>query len=245
MADDRITPKIVLDATPYGLTGICWVVIGILVGLLLITKYFKYKDKMLLYVGINIALLTSPWWPSSISYILALFGLYLEDVIYGFLLYGIITFDFLLWLYVFTGALYKEKQKMIMILGTIYTIIAEIIIISFCIIDVKGLIMERENLIDISFRLALIIIAGINTSLFMITFIIFARDGLKSPNPETRLKGKLALVFIVFFGFGTLLDGFLEGIQYALIARIALILGVIFLYMVFELPEWLKRRIKD
>ena len=96
-------------------------VISICSGCLIISKYFKYKNKTLLYVGISGILMFGSWWPSAISFLLALItgdGLSLEM----YLLIGNtpVPIAIIFWLFAFTRLLYKDKKKLI--LGTFIVI---------------------------------------------------------------------------------------------------------------------------
>lgn len=202
-------------------------------------------------------LLPSPWWPAAFGYVLALFGIYLEDILYGILLLGPLTIDILIWVYVVSNALYKEKQKIIMALIVIYSIVCEILIISLSIINVNEFILVRIGLIDIRFQLPLLIMNLSHSIIFIITFILYALPAMRTKNAETKLKGKFAFSFLVLFMIGNVLDAIIPWDKIpvnaemiliienliALIARITLIVGVICLYNVFILPEWMKKRL--
>ncbi len=257
MGDSSIIREELIASSLNGITAIFWVIIGSVVGFLLISKYFKYKDKILLLVGINIMILPSPWWPATSGYVLALFGIYLDDILYGILLLGPLTIDILIWVYVVSEALYKEKQKIIMALMLIYTVACEIIIISLSIINVNAYIMIRLGLIDIRFQLPLMIINILHSIIFITTLILYALPILRSSIPETRLKGKFAISFLILFMIGNILDAIIPWdvilgnaqliliaeAWVALFARIILIGAILCLYNVFLLPEWLKNKL--
>ena len=105
------------------------------------------------------------------------------------------------------------------------------------------LVIERQGTIDIRYQLPFIIMVAIHLMIFGITFILFAKNGFKSVNPETRLKAKFALGFITLFLTGAILDSFAKGAEIALVARICLISGSLSIYLVFAMPNWLKKRI--
>jgi len=257
MADPRIISTELATSSFNGITALLWVISGILVGLLLIVKYFKYKDRTLLFVGTCIIILPSPWWPAAFGYVLALFGIYLEDVFYGILLLGPLTIDIFIWLYVVSDALYKEKQKIIMLLIGVYTISSEILIMSLSLINVNDYIMVRIGLIDIRFQLPLMIMNLILSVIFIISFVLYALPVLKSDIPETHLKGKFAFSFLILFMIGNVMDAIIPWdlisnnaqisliieSSVALIARITLIVAVFCLYNVFILLEWVKKKL--
>ena len=57
-----------------GPSSIIFVGISVILGLKIISKYFEYKKKELLYVGLTWILMTEMWWSSSSSFIVALFN---------------------------------------------------------------------------------------------------------------------------------------------------------------------------
>ncbi|MBN1800290.1 MAG: hypothetical protein JW891_02230 [Candidatus Lokiarchaeota archaeon] len=48
-----------------GALTLSFTLISLILGILLILKYLRYKEKQLLLVGITWIFLTSPWWPDS------------------------------------------------------------------------------------------------------------------------------------------------------------------------------------
>jgi len=243
MTDSRITPLVITGSIIDGITAIIYISISIIIGLLLITKFLKYKDKKLLFIGLNIILLPSSWWPAAFGYLLALGGIYLENIPYSIILQIPQTLNIFLWIYIFSEMQYPDKQKKIKEIVAIYATLWAIIYLIFVFINVDMFIIIRQGIIDISYRLTALIMVAMHLSIFVITFTIFGRESLKSSDQETRLKGKLLFLFLGGFIFGTLFDSFIPGDFGALPARIVLILASICLYLVFAMPEGLKNRL--
>ncbi len=243
MTDSRITPLIIAGSTIDGITAIIYISISIIIGLLLIIKFLKYKDKKLLFIGLNFILLPSSWWPAAFGYLLALGGIYLENIPYSIILQIPQTVNIFLWIYIFSEMQYPDKQKKIKEICAIYATSWAIIYLSFVFINVDLLVIIRQGIIDISYRLPALIMVAMHLSIFVVTFTIFGREALKSSDQETRLKGKFLFLFLGGFIFGTLFDSFIPGDFGALPARIVLILASICLYLVFAMPEGLKKRL--
>ena len=55
-----------------GLFSLVYVIIAAIVGLVIASRYFKYKQRVLLLMGLNFIFIGCPWWPSSLSFLLAL-----------------------------------------------------------------------------------------------------------------------------------------------------------------------------
>ena len=107
-----------LDATGMigGIFSIIYVIINTYVGLRIAKKYFEVKQRVFLLVGITWVGLASPWWPSSVFFVIALIdGVGLENNPELYFLIGnlLIPFFLLLWIVAITDLLYKDKQKLI------------------------------------------------------------------------------------------------------------------------------------
>ena len=90
-------------------------IIFLFVGLRITLKYFKYKEKNFLLVGISGICLGSGWWGGSASFIVAL-TINENGISYtamALLNLVPISFALILWLASITNFLYKEKQKII------------------------------------------------------------------------------------------------------------------------------------
>jgi len=99
-----------------GLFSLIIVVISVIVGLKIASKYFEHKQKTFILVGITWIGVVSPWYPSSVSFLLVLItGEALIPVIYFILGISFLPFFMFVWLTAFTEFLYKEKQKIILL----------------------------------------------------------------------------------------------------------------------------------
>ena len=242
MTDPRIIPQALLDSALNGITAIIYVSITIIIGLLVISKYFKYKDKKLLIIGLNIIILPAAYLTTSIGYILALGGIYIEDFIYGIMVQVPRALNLFLWVYIFSELHYKEKQKKFILICVIYLLIWEIIYFTLAFLDHGAYLIVRQGLIDAGYRLPLLILVLSQLGIFAITFILFARIALKSVNPEIHLKGKFSIYFLIAYATGTILARIPLDIL-ILPSRIILMFGPIFLYFVFAMPEGVKKRL--
>ena len=82
-----------------GIVGFISTIITLSLGISIIFKSFHYKEVSLLYVGLTLILLWSPWWPSSISFITYLMGLGgLPFVAYIFIGNFFLPFALITWL---------------------------------------------------------------------------------------------------------------------------------------------------
>ncbi|MFX1313296.1 MAG: hypothetical protein ACFFHD_11880 [Promethearchaeota archaeon] len=225
-----------------GIFSIIFIVISLLVGFRILSKYFKFNEKIYLFVGATWIFISEPWWPSGISFLLALTNeVGLPTQIY-FLIGNIFTpFVIVLWLVAFTEFLYTEKRKLILIIFTIYGIIYEILFFVFLFIN-PDIIGELNPPVDVNYKSFIMFFLISFLAIVVFTGVLFARLSLQSDNPEVNLKGKMLLVAYFAFTIGALLD--LSIPQNALLiifARLILIISAFFWYGGFILPKWMRK----
>lgn len=219
------------------------VVISILIGLIIISKYFKLKQRNILLIGIFWTGLTFPWLPTVITFFMVVFlgfGLPVE----GYILIGIVILPLtvLCGLTAFTSLLgtNQRKRKMILIIVLIFNLIFESLIIYFLFIDVP-VIATLEGDFNINWSIFSQIYFIINLLIFLITGILFSRESLKSENREIKFKGKLLLIAFISFTIGTILDFAVAFTITYIIARLILLSSSIEFYIGFLLPERIKK----
>ncbi|MGQ4875677.1 MAG: hypothetical protein ACP6IY_16550 [Promethearchaeia archaeon] len=228
-----------------GIFSIVVVVIYSLVGLKIALRYIEKRQRDFLLVGITWFGLASPWWPSSISFILAMAtggnGLQDNPEIY-FILGNILIPVFLItWIIAFTDLLYKEQQKIIIWLFIIYGVAFEVVFFALLFSDPAS-IGELSGPVDVEYlSFVSIFLLSILVILF-ITGYLFGRESMRSDNPEIKLKGKLIIISITLFDIGAAMDAALElTLPILIVARIILILSALGFYGGFLLPNWIKK----
>ncbi|MHA1149965.1 MAG: hypothetical protein ACTSR8_17140 [Promethearchaeota archaeon] len=220
------------------------VIIYTIVGLKIASKYFELKQRVFLLVGITWVGLASPWWPSSISWLIAIItgtnGLQSSPEIYFMIGNVLIPIFLLTWMIAFTDLLYKDKQAIILIGFVIYGILFEAVFFLFLFND-PALVGVMEGPTDVEYQsvmrfllLSILVILGI-------TGALFGRESLRSENPEIRLKGKLLILSIILFDVGAAMDSALQlTLPTLVIARIILLLSAVGFYGGFLLPKFMK-----
>ena len=165
-----------------GIFSLVIVIIYSIVGLHIASKYREHKQRIFLYVGITWVLIASPWWPSTISFIIAsLSGQGLSPEIYMIIGLVIIPIAVVIWLKAFTDLLYKDKQKIILIIFLIYGIIFEIIL--FMLLSIDTNLVGAVHLVDVEYHSFVRIYLLTIIALILITGVMFAKESLKSENP--------------------------------------------------------------
>jgi hypothetical protein len=221
-----------------GILSILYVIISVIIGILMISKYFKYRERLLILVGLTWIGLVSPWYPSSISFITYLLtgqGLSLEW--YLFIGNFLAPFIIMIWIYAFTDLLYPKRKKITMTIASLYAIIFEFVLIFFLVTDPTSLGTYNPP-IDVEYKFIMMGLAIAMILIILSTGIIFARESLRSNNPKMRLKGKF--LFAAFFSYtiGAILDAAIPLNPFTLtLARIVLISSAIEWYLGFILPE--------
>jgi hypothetical protein len=227
-----------------GTFGLIFVGISIILGLIIVSKYFKNKNVNFLLTGFTLVFLVSGWYGTSVSFLVALStggdGLFFETImLFNFLP---LPASLILWIIAFTNFLYKEKQKLFLI-GAVIIIASFYSYFFFFLFTDPIVIGEKISPVDTKGNsLVLSIFLVILLSIILVTGVKFALETMKVENPETKLKGKLLLIAFPSFAIGGFLDALIPSTALTLIIfRLILISSAIEFYGGFILPNWLKK----
>ncbi len=225
-----------------GVCSLIFVAISLLVGFIILSRYFKYKERIYLMVGATWILISCPWWSSSLSFLVALsndVGIIPE----AYFIIGniLVPFAIVLWLLAFTEFLYTEKRKLILLVFALYGLIFEILFFTFLFID-PNLIGELNPPVDVRYNSFIMIFLISFLLIVVVTGFLFANLSLKSKDPEVKLKGKLLIIAYIAFAVGALLDTAITLNEVTIIiTRLILIISAICWYGGFLLPNFLKK----
>ncbi|MHA2275676.1 MAG: hypothetical protein ACXAC2_07920 [Candidatus Kariarchaeaceae archaeon] len=225
-----------------GVFSIIFVAISLLVGIIILTRYFKYKERIYFLVGITWVLIASPWWPSSLSFLVAISnGIGISSEIY-FLIGNIFApIAIITWLLAFTEFLYTNKRKLILLVFSIFGLIFEILFITLLLLA-PDLIGELNPPVDVNYKSFTMIFLISFLSVMVVSGFLFANLSLKSDDPEVKLKGKLLIIAYITFSVGALLDSSIPlNEALIIITRLILILSSFCWYGGFILPRWMKK----
>ena len=225
-----------------GIFSFMFVVISLVVGFLILLRYFKYKEKVYFLVGATWILISEPWWPSSLSFLVSLSnGIGLPQTIYFLIGNMLIPLAIAFWLLAFTEFLVTEKRKLILLIFAIISVIFEITFFTLLFIN-PDLIGYLNPPVDVSYNFFIMIFLLIFILIVVISGFFFARLSLKSDDPEVKLKGKLLVVAYIAFFVGALLDSSIRLNELGIIfVRLILIASAVFWYGGFLLPHWMKK----
>ncbi len=233
-----VTPEICLAC---GVISIISVLITIILGTRLLLKYYKFKDKNLLFVSLAYLLIWSAWWPSSISFVIYIFaGIGLPFVLYIFIGNFFLPIALFLWVIpMFNFLSVKGKKKIIgYILCLAYLVVFEAAVIYY-VLNPDQLGYLRNPLVPMyAFSFYFLMMPLI--LVFVILGLLFARESFKSDKPEIRLKGRFLAIAFIIIVVGVILEIFLPGDYFLLISRSIIVIGMVLLFIGFVMPKWIK-----
>jgi hypothetical protein len=226
-----------------GIFSAIFVVINVIVGLKIASRYFKYKKWELLFVGIAWIGLASPWLPDALKPLYIVIDpnavnstIILLNYIFNVL---VIPIPVILWIIAFTKMLNLERKIRFLIIGSIIIIN----LVFQIIIGVDFISVFSTNSID-SYAYAslyLDIYLIISITFVLITGLWFARVSMQSPTEEISLKGKVLLIAFISFTIGAMIDALLTIGLTNMISRVILVSSSIEFYIGLILPEWAKK----
>lgn len=225
-----------------GSFSLIFAIISIFVGLRILSKYFEYKRRELILVGISWIGIASPWIPDSINFIMILgFSSILTEEAYLIIGNVFMPLIIICWLIVITDFLYKARQKLILILCLIWTVIFETIFFTLLFID-SSLVGTFLGPFHVEFGDFITFTLLFTIVILLISGLLFARESLKSEDKEIKLKGKFLIVAFLSFTIGAILDSSISLIPITVvITRLILISSSIEFYIGFILPKWVKK----
>ena len=225
-----------------GILSILAVTTFAIIGLNIIARYFQYRQKEFLYMGISWIGIMCPWYPSAISFLMVRAGgIGLPLVLYIFIGTILIPILLLIWLLALTNLIFVKRKKSILLSEIIIGIFFELVLL-FLLFTRPSLLGELKTPVDIQYKSILSLYILHVVLVLWLTGTLLGKNSLKSKDPELKLKGRLIIAGISLWSLCGVLDSAisLEVISLTLI-RILLILGGILFYGGFMMPKWTKK----
>jgi hypothetical protein len=221
-----------------------FVICSVLIGVKIILKYRPTNNPTFVYMGLTWIGLTSPWWGSTIGFVIGLFndGQGISLSAYLLITITLLPVFILFYLKAITDLLWRQAQGVLIITYGIVNTLFMIAYIYFSLVapEVVG---GLENPVDIryntfaSYYLMLIILT------FLIGGVFFGKASLKSKNASVRFQGKLLIIAFCSFSIGAFLDASIKlNVIGLLITRGILISSALEFYTGFILPTFLQKR---
>jgi len=225
----------------HGITTLTFVLLSIIIGVRLLTKYKSLKRKEIITVGFAWIFLSSAWWGSSFSFLSILIADYEFNRFLFFTLANIfIPLALISWIYSFSHILYPNLEKKITIPFIILSLIYEIILIILLFIpesyqtyigEIQEKFYYKPGLLTLIFQLFSVFIT-------IITGFIFSFKSLKASDIKVKWKGRFLFIAFSLFIVGAIFDAVIKMDEITvIIIRSILILSSIFYYLGFLLPD--------
>ncbi|TXT59658.1 MAG: conserved membrane protein of unknown function [Promethearchaeota archaeon] len=221
-----------------GIFSLLFVVITVIIGIRIILKYFRSKNKTFITVGLAYIFLTSSWWQSAFNFLsLWLLDMPINTYATLFIVNGLIAPAILCWIYSFTMLLYENKKNEILIPFIIVFGAYEVLLIIFLFVEPSLVGTIGANYI-VSRSVITLLFAIIAALIALITGSILSYDALRSTEPKIQWKGRFLLIAFIFFTIGAILDSFSwTSLFLVIFIKILLIISVISYYFGFFLPK--------
>jgi hypothetical protein len=229
----------------HGTFNLIVVIINLIIGVRIASKYFKYKQINLLLVGIAWIGLGSIYLPSSVKFLMIiLMNYYISDTVAFILNHAFLPPFTLCWLIAITSLLNVNVLTRKLLIGgfCIISIILETTFFLFIFTRNLEGIGEFTGVFTIEWTVFSIIYLLFFALIVLLTGILFARESLKSENPEINLKGKFLLAAFISFIIGAFFEVIFP-LSYIsiIITRLILVSSSIEFYLGLLLPEWAKK----
>lgn len=240
-----------------GSLSLIYVAISFIIGVTIISKYGKYRNRLYILVGLCWVMLSTLWLPEAASFLMSLIIQRTLAIEWYFIIgNAFVPVALFCWIFAYTDMISHEKQKLALILVGIFSIVFEGLFFYYFFLDIDfiGVINPlRPFSADLGFFLTILLFITFVT--LFITGFKFARKSSRSENKEVRLKGKLLLFAFVAFTIAALLEktirSILLGIVFTdpllpilsimvVVVRGLLISSSIAFYGGFLLPRWMK-----
>jgi len=227
-----------------GIFSLSIIIVYTILGIIICSRYFKYKNKIFLYVGILWIGLGEPWYGSALSFLYTLMTqntlplqLYILAANIG------VPFFLFIWIVALTQLLnlYITKKKVVQIIFAVYGIFIETMLIYF-VITAPTSLGELSGLVDIEYTGWLRYYLLSVLLILLISGILIAINSSKSDQRDVRFKGYLICLGYVLFVVGSALDTAIPLNPITLpITRIIVIIGGIVFFLGFLMPDILKQ----
>lgn len=227
-----------------GISNLIVVIIQVIIGLKLVLKYPKFKDKTFLYMGLSWMLVVTPYLSTVVSFLYtAITGELLSFTIYILLNIVVFPVAVLLWLLGLTNLAFPNQRNLIRILFALYAIVFEVLFFVFLFTLQKEMLGHMTEPFIPQFGPFIIVNYVLMLIILIISGVSFSASSLKSNNEKVALKGKFLLIAFIFLIFGSFFDLVPTPDFVVLIKRIFMILSSVFFYLGFYLPKFLETRL--
>lgn len=225
-----------------GIFNLIYVSITIFICLYIISRYLKYKQRTLLYVGITWLGLVFAYIPIALSFLYyVITGQPLNQVVF-MSAYGVVALGQVAWLLAMKDMNVIKNKIIIIILGLVLIVLL-VIYYTLLMIDpdligvFKGVYHMRVLFTSFARIYILVVLFAL-----IIPGLLLCYQCLKSEEPEIKLKGKILLIGFISFFIGVLMTSMIDISIVKVVARIILSTSSFEFYCGFILPDWVKNK---
>jgi hypothetical protein len=188
--------------------------------------------------------ISTPWMHGAIAFILIFINITLDVTIRFIIGYVFIPIITVLWLITFTEFMYREKRKIIVGIYSIIALITEVLFFYFLYTDPENMIGYFVRTFSAVYRPYYRFTILFYLASALVTFLLFARESIKSEDPELKLKGIfLVIAFLTYAACAVFDSFFLFQPVIVVIIRLLLVSSAIEFYFGWILPEPLKKKL--
>jgi len=230
----------------HGSLTILFVVISVILGLRIMSRYFERKRIEFLLFGLFWMGMVTPWIPNIITFVMVLAtGGAIDIAIYVVIGIAFLPITITIGLIAFLKVLpiTKRNKKIFFIIDVSVNIAYEIYFFIFLFVDLSFIAAFKDIFIlewsipsQIYFIFSLIV--------FLLVGIPFSKVSLHSEDPDIHMKGRFLLIAFISFTVGTALDFTIPNPVTYLIARMILLSSSLEFYIGLVLPTWVKKLLK-
>lgn len=234
-----------------GAFSFIYIIISFSVSIIILSRYFKIKNRKFILVGLGFLTMVFPWSGDALNFVLIWFDTTLPWDIYFIIGNVPIPILLIFWIIAIIDFLDIENKKRIMIP---YLILVGVFEIIFFVLLLTG----NQHIIGIPHSTSPFIVywgdfIGIFLLLFiiiaLITGILFARESMKSESAEIRMKGIFILAAFISFTIAALFDSQLATLSlpmditviFIVLVRVILMTSALEFYIGMIMPSWVKK----
>ena len=221
-----------------GFLSLVFLTTSLIIGLKILSKYFKHKKKELLFAALAVILLSSIYWDYSISFIAFLtLGIRFPDQVYFIIGIPYLPWALFCFIYTLSELMFKKQQKIVLSLFLAQTIIFEVIFFTMLIIQ-PSLIGRTISIVDSEYEWFILSYIIFLNVILILTAILFAKNSMGFDDPTVKLKGQLILLGVLLFSAGGFLDVFSSvSIAVLIVGRIIITISGVILYIGIASPK--------
>ncbi len=215
-----------------------FVIISILLGLIILSKYFSLKKQEFIYVGLAWVFLSSGWWGSSFSFLsILLIGVAFSSSLFILIANVFIPIAIICWMNAIGILMFKEQKKKINIITLLICIPYDVVIIILLFIDplllgeIKQSFYYQPALLPLIFQICALLVT-------ISTGILFSVRSMKTSDLLVKWKAKFLLIGFISFTIGAFIDATIAmGALLLVLVRLILIFSALMYFLGFLLPD--------